>query len=205
MESCTLVSREAFVLIVAACLKSLTLQIMILMIKGRIKCTYCLFTLQVSYLSSIKESLSLFSLSFVTCGKMIKNGANIHKNTIRLFLDPNNLDSHLVSFTFDALVDGRRKRENPVDGAIVFVGREGLKWYAKRLKIDEDGDVADELLDEVLPETSSAASTENEKKNPFPKFEVTYSTRPAKVKTQVMSHDGKIQPCMEYQRRLQWV
>ncbi|KAL5985415.1 hypothetical protein ACLOJK_027399 [Asimina triloba] len=28
----------------------------------------------------------------------------------------------------------------------------GLQWYAKRLKIDEDGDVADEFLDEVLPE-----------------------------------------------------
>ncbi|XVF51963.1 hypothetical protein PTKIN_Ptkin04bG0226400 [Pterospermum kingtungense] len=84
-------------------------------------------------------------------------------------------------------------------------GVQGLKWYAKRLRIDEDGDVADEFLDEILPETSSAASTESEKKNPFPKFEVKYSTRPAKVKTQVMSHDGKIQQCVEYQGRLQWV
>ncbi|XVF06142.1 hypothetical protein REPUB_Repub06bG0022000 [Reevesia pubescens] len=38
--------------------------------------------------------------------KKIKNDVNIHKDTIRLFLDDNNLDSHLVSFTFDALVDG---------------------------------------------------------------------------------------------------
>ncbi|KAK8520746.1 hypothetical protein V6N13_076880 [Hibiscus sabdariffa] len=80
-------------------------------------------------------------------------------------------------------------------------GVQGLKWYAKRLRIDED--VADEFLDEVLPETSGAASAENEQK-PYPKFEVKYSTRRAKVKTQVMSHDGKIQQCVEYQGRLQW-
>ncbi|KAK8505671.1 hypothetical protein V6N13_073352 [Hibiscus sabdariffa] len=79
---------------------------------------------------------------------------------------------------------------------------QGLKWYAKRLRID-DGDVADEFLDEVLPETSGAASAENEQK-PYPKFEVKYSTRRAKVKTQVMSNDGKIQQCVEYQGRLQW-
>ncbi|KAK8657994.1 hypothetical protein V6N13_036210 [Hibiscus sabdariffa] len=79
-------------------------------------------------------------------------------------------------------------------------GVQGLKWYAKRLRIDEDGDVADEFLDEVLPEASGA---ENEQK-PYPKFEVKYSTRRAKVKTQVMSHDGKIQQCVENQGRLQW-
>ncbi|KAE8693151.1 Detected protein of confused Function [Hibiscus syriacus] len=83
-------------------------------------------------------------------------------------------------------------------------GVQGLKWYAKCLRIDEDGDVADEFLDEVLQETSGAASEENEQK-PYPKFEVKYSTRRAKVKTQVMSHDGKVQQCVEYQGRLKWV
>ncbi|XVE65278.1 hypothetical protein DITRI_Ditri07aG0168100 [Diplodiscus trichospermus] len=72
-------------------------------------------------------------------------------------------------------------------------GVQGLKWYAKRLRIDEDGDVADEFLDEVLPETSGAVTAENEQMKPFPKFELKYSARPAKVKNQVMSHDGKIQ------------
>ncbi|KAK6243087.1 hypothetical protein QUC31_009496 [Theobroma cacao] len=38
--------------------------------------------------------------------KKIKNDVNIHKDSIRLFLDDNSLDSYLVSFTFDALVDG---------------------------------------------------------------------------------------------------
>ncbi|KAE8661875.1 Detected protein of confused Function [Hibiscus syriacus] len=83
-------------------------------------------------------------------------------------------------------------------------GVQGLKWYAKRLRIDEDGDVADELLDEVFQETSGAASEENEQK-PYPKFVVKYSTRRAKVTTQVMSHDGKIQQWVEYQGRLKWV
>ncbi|OMO77255.1 hypothetical protein CCACVL1_15132 [Corchorus capsularis] len=83
-------------------------------------------------------------------------------------------------------------------------GVQGLKWYAKRLRVDEDGDVADEFLEEVLPETLVTASAENEQK-PFPKFQVKYSTKPAKVRTRVMSHDGKLQPCVEYQGRLQWV
>ncbi|MBA0753312.1 hypothetical protein Gogos_021133 [Gossypium gossypioides] len=82
-------------------------------------------------------------------------------------------------------------------------GVQGLKWYAKRLRIDEDGDVADEFLDEVLSQTSGSANAENEKA--FPKFQVKYNTRAANVKTQVMSHDGKIQQCVEYQGRLQWI
>ncbi|KAJ9152629.1 hypothetical protein P3X46_026176 [Hevea brasiliensis] len=81
-------------------------------------------------------------------------------------------------------------------------GVQGLKWHAKRLKIDEDGDVADEFLEEVLPEMSS--SVEDHQK-PLPRFEVKYSAPPAKIKNQVISHDGKIQQCVEYQGRLQWV
>ncbi|XP_061980978.1 uncharacterized protein LOC133701166 isoform X2 [Populus nigra] len=78
----------------------------------------------------------------------------------------------------------------------------GLRWYAKRLRIDEDGDVADEFFDEVLPDTSSSV---DEQHKPLPRFEVKYSTRPAKIKMQMMSHDGKIQQRVEHQGRLQWV
>lgn len=39
--------------------------------------------------------------------KKIKNDVNVHKDTIRLQLDELNPDCHLVTFTFDALVDGR--------------------------------------------------------------------------------------------------
>ncbi|KVH91724.1 uncharacterized protein LOC112529605 [Cynara cardunculus var. scolymus] len=33
-------------------------------------------------------------------------------------------------------------------------GVQGLNWHTRRLKIDEDGDVADEFLEEIVPETS---------------------------------------------------
>ncbi|OMO99109.1 Zinc finger, RING/FYVE/PHD-type [Corchorus olitorius] len=38
--------------------------------------------------------------------KKIKNDVNIHKDSLRLFHDDNNSDFQLISFTFDALVDG---------------------------------------------------------------------------------------------------
>ncbi|KAE8678496.1 Detected protein of confused Function [Hibiscus syriacus] len=70
--------------------------------------------------------------------------------------------------------------------------------------MDEEGDVADEFLDEVSPETLVSSDVENEQK-PLPKFQLKYSTRPANVKTQVMSHDGKMQQCVEFQGRLKWI
>lgn len=79
---------------------------------------------------------------------------------------------------------------------------QGLGWYAKRLRIDEDGDVADEFLDEVSSHTSANVE---EQHRTLPTFKVRYSTRPAKVQNQVLTPDGKIQQCVEYQGRLQWV
>ncbi|GKU95731.1 hypothetical protein SLEP1_g9054 [Rubroshorea leprosula] len=81
-------------------------------------------------------------------------------------------------------------------------GVQGLRWYAKRLRIDEDGDVADEFLNEVLLETSISAEDDQRS---FPKFQIKYSTIPAKVKNQVVSLGGKIQQHVEFQGRLQWV
>lgn len=83
-------------------------------------------------------------------------------------------------------------------------GIQGLRWYAKRLRIDEDGDVADEFLDEIRLETSSGLE-DHRRPLPLQRFEVKYNARRAKVKKQVMSLDGKIQQCVEYQGRLQWV
>ncbi|KAF5734280.1 hypothetical protein HS088_TW16G00727 [Tripterygium wilfordii] len=81
-------------------------------------------------------------------------------------------------------------------------GVQGLRWYAKCLRIDDDGDVADEFLDEVLTETTH--NVEEQPKH-HPRFEVKRRTRPIKVKNQVLSVDGKIQQCIEHQGRLQWV
>ena len=75
---------------------------------------------------------------------------------------------------------------------------QGLRWYAKRLRIDEDGDVADEFLDEVSPETT-ALPVDN-----HTRFKLKYSTRPVKVERQLVA-DGKLQQYVEHQGRLQWV
>lgn len=39
--------------------------------------------------------------------KKVKNDVNVHKATLRLEIDEQNPDQHLVSFVFDALYDGR--------------------------------------------------------------------------------------------------
>ncbi|PKA47740.1 hypothetical protein AXF42_Ash014517 [Apostasia shenzhenica] len=80
-------------------------------------------------------------------------------------------------------------------------GVQGFRWYSRRLRIDEDGDVADEFLDEVLlPMSSDAAELSAQ-----PRFEVKYTTRPAPVRKQAISLDGNVHPCMEYQGMLRWV
>lgn len=66
--------------------------------------------------------------------------------------------------------------------------------------MDEDGDVADEFLDEVFPDMS--VTREN---RALSRFEVKSSTRPAKVKNQALSHDGKIQQRVEYRGRSLWI
>lgn len=79
---------------------------------------------------------------------------------------------------------------------------QGLQWYAKRLRMDEDGEVAHEFLDEVLPEVPSGTE---EHRRQLPKFQMHYSTHPAKVKEQVLALDGRIRHGVEHQGRLQWV
>lgn len=80
-------------------------------------------------------------------------------------------------------------------------GVQGLRWYAKSLKMDEDGDVADEFLDEVSSE-SSALAVERHKSEA--RFKLKYTARPVKVKKQILS-DGKLQQLVEHRGRLQLV
>ncbi|KAL5977857.1 hypothetical protein ACLOJK_036880 [Asimina triloba] len=49
----------------------------------------------------------------------------------------------------------------------VLVENIGLQWYAKCLRIDEDGDVADEFLDEVLPEALRVEDQRQENYLPY--------------------------------------
>ncbi|KAH0664216.1 hypothetical protein KY284_029147 [Solanum tuberosum] len=81
-------------------------------------------------------------------------------------------------------------------------GVQGLRWYAKRLRIDEDGDVADEFLNEIPPDAPSSTDENNRK---FRKFELKYTTKPAKVTSQALSAAGKIKYRVEYQGKLEWI
>ncbi|GMP95532.1 hypothetical protein CsSME_00044545 [Camellia sinensis var. sinensis] len=122
--------------------------------------------------------------------------------------DSHRVESHLhrKGFSVPVQVPVERPQLGPVlvpcivgDGGV-----QGLKWYAKRLKIDEEGDVADEFLDEILPEPTSASDMVDQHR-PFPRFEVKFVARPAKVRKQALAADGKIQQGVEYQGKLQWV
>ncbi|CDP13002.1 unnamed protein product [Coffea canephora] len=81
-------------------------------------------------------------------------------------------------------------------------GVQGFRWYAKRLRMDEDGDVADEFLDEIPPE-KYAIDKEHHKS--LPRFQAKYSTRPVKLSNQARCLNGTIQFGVEYQGRLEWV
>ncbi|KAG2261852.1 hypothetical protein Bca52824_068931 [Brassica carinata] len=57
---------------------------------------------------------------------------------------------------------------------------QGLRWYSMRLRIDEDGDVADEFLDDHNCKDLSKRC----------------ETKTAKVRGLVISSDGKLEPLM---------
>ncbi|CAF2142494.1 uncharacterized protein LOC103853728 [Brassica rapa] len=59
-------------------------------------------------------------------------------------------------------------------------GVQGLRWYSMRLRIDEDGDVADEFLEDDNCKTLPRKC----------------KTKAAKVRGLVISSDGKLQPLM---------
>ncbi|EOA14168.1 hypothetical protein CARUB_v10027318mg [Capsella rubella] len=59
-------------------------------------------------------------------------------------------------------------------------GVQGLRWYSMRLRIDEDGDVADEFLEDQNCKTLPRKC----------------KTKAAKVRGLVISSDGKLQPLM---------
>lgn len=82
---------------------------------------------------------------------------------------------------------------------------QGFKWYTRRLRIDEDGDVADEFLDEILPEISSDSN--RTQIAAAPKFQVKYNTRPIAlaVRKQTVAPNGNIYQSLEHQGQLKWV
>ncbi|KAK3152060.1 hypothetical protein QOZ80_2BG0153740 [Eleusine coracana subsp. coracana] len=81
-------------------------------------------------------------------------------------------------------------------------GVQGFRWYTRRLRIDEDGDVADEFLNEVIAESSM-----NNNASPVGRFQVKYNTKPTTIalKKQIVAVDGDIRHSLDYQGELQWV
>lgn len=79
-------------------------------------------------------------------------------------------------------------------------GLQGLRWHAKHLKMDEDGDVAEEFLDEVLPEVSGTDTRKS-----LPKFAVRCSTRPVNIRKQIITNGGNFLQSFEHKGSLQWV
>ncbi|KAF0911563.1 hypothetical protein E2562_011189 [Oryza meyeriana var. granulata] len=81
-------------------------------------------------------------------------------------------------------------------------GVQGFRWYTRKLRIDEDGDVADEFLDEVVPENLI-----NNDAPPVGRFQVKYNTKSAALamRKQISVIDGDIRHSLEYQGRLRWV
>ncbi|QCD91456.1 uncharacterized protein LOC114166617 [Vigna unguiculata] len=79
-------------------------------------------------------------------------------------------------------------------------GLQGLGWYAKRLRMDEDGDLADEFLEEVLSVTPEVLGEDHHKTQA--RFKSKKGTKEVRVNKQILL-DGKIiLHCVEHQGRL---
>ncbi|KAL0834180.1 hypothetical protein Bca101_086069 [Brassica carinata] len=65
-------------------------------------------------------------------------------------------------------------------------GIQGLRWYTKRLRVDEDGDVADEFLEEGDKPTNAE---DDHSSKTMPRLEAKRKTKPAKVRRLVVSSD----------------
>ncbi|CAH8276229.1 unnamed protein product [Arabidopsis lyrata] len=79
-------------------------------------------------------------------------------------------------------------------------GIQGLRWYTKRLRVDEDGDVADEFLEEG--EKLTNAEDDHNCIKTIPRLQIKRKTKPVKVRGLVVSSDGKLQQCIEHHGRL---
>lgn len=79
-------------------------------------------------------------------------------------------------------------------------GVQGLRWYAEKLRMDEDGDVAQEFLGEVMPQPSVPGSGLRGSRN----FEVKMQTRPVKLKGPVCTLDGNVHQSIDSSTGVHW-
>ncbi|GLJ22392.1 hypothetical protein SUGI_0421510 [Cryptomeria japonica] len=77
-------------------------------------------------------------------------------------------------------------------------GVQGFGWYTQKLQADEDGDIAEEFLNEVLPDVRGRDDLRVR-----PRLEVKHSTKPVTLKGPVISMNGNVHPCVEHAGKLQ--
>ncbi len=81
----------------------------------------------------------------------------------------------------------------------VFLCEKGLTWYSERLRVDDDGDIAEEFLSEVLPSGFGNRSRRA-------RFESSrQQTRPVTLKGHVCTHDGNVHQIVETSGKSTWV
>lgn len=77
-------------------------------------------------------------------------------------------------------------------------GVQGLQWYAEKLMMDEDGDVAQEFLNEVIPQppVNGTCNSSN--------FEVKLPTQPVKLKGPLCTSNGNVHQSIESSTGVHW-
>ncbi|XP_076940751.1 uncharacterized protein LOC143610053 [Bidens hawaiensis] len=132
---------------------------------------------------------------------------NNNNHNVNAHNHPNSVDqdhSHLPRRGFSVSVQVPVDKSHQIGPVLVPCpagdgGVQGLQWYTRGLKIDEDGDVADEFLEEVFSETA-----ENEVKT-WSTFEVKLTAKPAKARNPCLSREGTVQHTVKYHGRLQLI
>eukprot|EP01018_Ginkgo_biloba_P008154 Gb_40697 [translate_table: standard] len=79
-------------------------------------------------------------------------------------------------------------------------GVQGFRWYAEKLQVDEDGDIAEEFLNEIIPEITRSGDLRKPSG-----FEVKLSTRSVNLRSHTCSVDGNVHQCVEHRGKLRWV
>lgn len=101
---------------------------------------------------------------------------------------------HPLGFGVRVAVPSEKKLNAPVVSECKHGtgGVQGLRWYAENLKMDEDGDVAQEFLYEVMPKASGPQSA-----SMLTSFKAKMQTRPVKLKGPVCTLDGNVHQSVE--------
>lgn len=79
-------------------------------------------------------------------------------------------------------------------------GVQGFRWYSQKLQVDEDGDFAEEFLNEVLPDMTGSDDSRE-----VPRLKVNLNTKPAKLRSHMCTENGNVYQNVEHAGRLRRV